>query len=127
MRKPLAIASLLMLLTACSSFEFPGVYRLKVDQGNIITQEMVDQLELGMSRSQVEYVMGTPLIRDTFSPDRWDYLYVVNKGSEREERHELTAFFENDRLVKIVTDVQPSEKAKIAAESEGEDAGTQEQ
>jgi outer membrane protein assembly factor BamE len=125
MRKPLAIASLLMLLTACSSFEFPGVYRLKVDQGNIITQEMVDQLELGMSRSQVEYVMGTPLIRDTFSPDRWDYLYVVNKGSEREERHELTAFFENDRLVKIVTDVQPSEKAKIAAE--GEDSATQEQ
>ncbi|WP_273009515.1 outer membrane protein assembly factor BamE, partial [Spongiibacter tropicus] len=52
----IATVSLLLLLGACSSLEFPGVYRLSIDQGNIITQEMVDQLEIGMSRSQVEYV-----------------------------------------------------------------------
>jgi outer membrane protein assembly factor BamE len=70
MYKLLATACLLVSLAACSSLEFPGVYRLPIDQGNVITQEMVDKLKIGMTRSQVEYVMGTPLVRDTFSPKR---------------------------------------------------------
>ncbi len=109
----IATVSLLLLLGACSSLEFPGVYRLSIDQGNIITQEMVDQLEIGMSRSQVEYVMGTPLIRNTFNPDRWDYVYTLNKEGKPSDRHQLSAFFEGDTLVKIVTDVAPSEEGRV--------------
>lgn len=109
----IATVSLLLLLGACSSLEFPGVYRLSIDQGNIITQEMVDQLEIGMSRSQVEYVMGTPLIRNTFNPDRWDYVYTLNKDGKPSDRHQLSAFFEGDTLVKIVTDVAPSEEGRV--------------
>lgn len=111
----IATASLVFLLGACSSLEFPGVYRLSIDQGNIIKQEMVDQLEIGMSRSQVEYVMGTPLIRDTFSPNRWDYVYTLNKDGKPAERHQLSAYFEGDTLVRIVTNVTPSEEGKIGA------------
>lgn len=110
----IATASLIIFLSGCSSLEFPGVYRLPIDQGNIITQEMVDQLEIGMTRSQVEYVMGSAVLRDSFSPNRWDYIYTLNKEGKPAERHQLTAFFENDRLVRIVTDITPSEKGKLA-------------
>ena len=115
MYKLLASACLAMMLAACSSFEFPGVYRLEIDQGNIITQEMVDQLEIGMSRSQVEFIMGTPLVRDTFNPDRWDYVYTLVQDGERTERKQLSVFFTNDRLSKIDSTEKPSEKAKISA------------
>lgn len=118
----IATASLIMLISACSSLEFPGVYRLPIDQGNIITQEMVDQLEIGMTRSQVEYVMGTSLLKDSFSPNRWDYVYTLNKDGKPAERHQLSAFFENDRLVRIVTDVTPSEDSKLAPANDGEPA-----
>ncbi len=113
----IATASLILLLGACSTLEFPGVYRLPIDQGNIITQEMVDKLEIGMSRSQVEYVMGSPLIRDSFNPNRWDYVYTLNKDGKPSERHQLSAFFDGDTLVRIVTDVKPSTKGKIGAAS----------
>ena len=116
----IATVSLLLLLGACSSLEFPGVYRLSIDQGNIITQEMVDQLEIGMSRSQVEYVMGTPLIRDSFSPDRWDYVYTLNKEGKPAERHQLSAYFQGDKLVRIVTDVKPSAEGKIGSSAEAD-------
>lgn len=116
----IATVSLLLLLGACSSLDFPGVYRLSIDQGNIITQEMVDQLEIGMSRSQVEYVMGTPLIRDTFNPDRWDYVYTLNEDGKPAERHQLSAFFEGDTLVKIVTDVAPSADSRVSNEAAAE-------
>ncbi|MDF1694159.1 MAG: outer membrane protein assembly factor BamE [Zhongshania sp.] len=109
MYRRFATACLLVTLAACSSLEFPGVYRLPIDQGNIITSEMVDQLKVGMSRSQVEYVMGTPMVRDTFSPNRWDYIYTLSKPDEPVERHQLTAYFEGDTLVKFTTDVKPTD------------------
>lgn len=121
MYRLLATACLLVSLAACSSLEFPGVYRLPIDQGNVITQEMVDQLKIGMTRSQVEYVMGTPLVRDTFSPDRWDYIYSLNdRNNEKQERHHLTAFFVDDKLSEFSTDIKPSpeQAAETAPDTE---------
>ncbi|WP_373081150.1 outer membrane protein assembly factor BamE [Zhongshania sp.] len=115
MYRRFATACLLLSVAACSSLEFPGVYRLPVDQGNIITSEMVDQLKIGMSRSQVEYIMGTPMVRDSFSPNRWDYIYTLNKPGKPKERHQLTAFFEGDSLVKFTTDVKPSDAKPVEA------------
>ncbi|MFT7405001.1 outer membrane protein assembly factor BamE [Zhongshania sp.] len=126
MYKLLATACLLVSLAACSSLEFPGVYRLPIDQGNVITQEMVDKLKIGMTRSQVEYVMGTPLVRDTFSPDRWDYIYSLNdQNNEKQERHHLTAFFVDGKLSEFDTDIklspeQAAETAPDAAEATDE-------
>ncbi len=68
------------LSSACGFVGFPGVYKINVEQGNIVTQEMVDQLKPGMNRRQVRFILGTPLIEDTFNQNRWDYLYVKRNG-----------------------------------------------
>lgn len=115
-------ACLILALSACSSWEFPGVYHLDIDQGNIVNQDMVDQLELGMSRSQVEYIMGTPLVRDSFNPNRWDYVYRLREDGKTTERHALSAFFEGDTLVKIVTDIKPSTDSKMNRDTQPDSA-----
>jgi len=94
-----------LALAACA--EFPGVYKIDIEQGNIITQDMVDQLKPGMSRSQVRYIMGTPLITDTFDQNRWDYLYSIQrKGKKREQEH-LILIFDGDKLLSIRGDYAP--------------------
>lgn len=125
MQKFLVITALTfttLLLSACSSLEFPGVYKLTIEQGNIVTQEMVDQLKPGMSREQVEFIMGSPLIKDSFNRDRWDYLYSIERGDEPREQHRLSIFFEYDRLKSFTGDFVPSsatgDEASPATESE---------
>jgi outer membrane protein assembly factor BamE len=120
MYRLLATACLLVSLAACSSLEFPGVYRLPIDQGNVITQEMVAKLKIGMTPSQVEYIMGTPLVRDPFSRDRWDYVYSLdNQNTEKQERHNLTAFFVDGKLSEFNTDIKlsPEQAAETAADA----------
>lgn len=85
------------LLAGCIS-----IYRMDVAQGNIVTSEQIDQLKLGMTRSQVRFVLGTPLVTDSFHPDRWDYFYSLHKGSEaRPETRRLTVIFKGDALASI--------------------------
>ncbi len=98
MRKTLALIIILSPLFACSTLEFPGVYKLPIEQGNIVTEEMVSQLEPGMSTGQVEFVLGTPLSRDSFASDRWDYLYVLRKPDDTVEKQRLTVYFDNGAL-----------------------------
>jgi len=88
-------------LSGCSYFQFPGVHKVEIQQGNIITQEMVAQLQPGQTKSQVRYIMGTPLIADTFNQDRWDYFFSRQKGSDEEQKN-ITIFFINDKLSKVV-------------------------
>ena len=95
-------------LGGCSYFQFPGVHKVEVQQGNIVDQEMIDQLRPGMTKSQVRYVMGTPLIADTFNQDRWDYFFSKQKGANLLEKESVTVYFENGLLTKIVGDYQPS-------------------
>lgn len=97
-----------LTLSACSTLQFPGIYRLPIEQGNIITQEMVDQLQPGMSRSQVEYIMGTALIQDSFNENRWDYVYTLRRGDLSREQKNLTIFFEGDRMTHFTGDYEPS-------------------
>ena len=99
MQKILA-AVLCALLTACA--EFPGVYKIDIDQGDVITQEMVDQLQPGMTKRQVRFIMGTPLITDTFNQQRWDYIHSHQPGGEARQQKRLTLLFdETDKLVSI--------------------------
>ena len=92
----------LTLLSGCgSNFGFPGAYRIDVEQGNIVTPEMVEQLKPGMSRRQVRFVMGTPLVEDTFNPDRWDYHYVKRNGTNTLSESQLTVFFDGEELVNV--------------------------
>ena len=102
------ILAVAVLFTGCSNLEFPGVYRLSIDQGNIITQEMVDQLQPGMSRSQVQFIMGSPLIQDTFHQDRWDYIYTLRDGEGHTVQQRLTIFFRDGKLDHFSGNVLPS-------------------
>lgn len=97
-----------LFLAGCgSNIGFPGVYRIDVEQGNIITSDMVEQLQQGMTRRQVRFILGTPLIEDTFHNDRWDYRYTLRNGTNTLEENMLTVYFEDDKLVNVMGDLLP--------------------
>lgn len=82
-------------------------HKIDVQQGNYVTQEMVAKLKPGMSRSQVRFVLGTPLITDVFHESRWDYVYRLEKAGKLVEQRKLTVVFEGDRLLRLDGDVIP--------------------
>jgi outer membrane protein assembly factor BamE len=94
-----------LLVAACSKIRFPGVYRPDLQQGNVVTEEMLDQVELGMDRRKVRFILGTPLLTDPFNQDRWDYLYSLKKGSGDRVQRNISLWFENERLVRIEGDI----------------------
>jgi outer membrane protein assembly factor BamE (lipoprotein component of BamABCDE complex) len=91
--KRVGIVLVVLLATGCA---FPGVYRIDIPQGNIITQDMVDQLRPGLTKRQVTFILGTPLIRDTFDQDRWDYLYSYQPGGGERAQERLAVFFDDN-------------------------------
>jgi outer membrane protein assembly factor BamE len=95
---------LILLLSGCSKDKIPGVYRIDIQQGNDLTQDMINQLRPDMTKKQVAYVMGTPLLIDTFHPDRWDYIYSHHPGNGNREQRRLTLFFTDDKLNHIEGD-----------------------
>jgi outer membrane protein assembly factor BamE len=95
-------------LTGCSYLKFPGVYRIAVQQGNIIDQKKVDQLKLGMTKRQVQYIMGSPLLNDAFHEHRWDYIYQVRLGDETLRNRRFTVYFEGEKLVRYDGDYEPN-------------------
>jgi outer membrane protein assembly factor BamE len=97
---------LVLLISGCSNYKTPSVYRIDIQQGNDITQEMISQLKQDMSKSQVAYVMGTPLIIDTFNPDRWDYLYSFRPGNGLREQRNITIYFKQDKLDRLTGDTR---------------------
>ncbi len=95
----------LLALAGCS---FPGVYKIDIQQGNVVTQDMIDQLRPGMTRRQVRFIMGNPLIQDTFHPNRWDYLYSLQPGGGQRQQERMSVFFnENDQLANLSGDFMP--------------------
>ena len=85
-----------MLLAGCS---IPKIFQVVISQGNLVDQEMLDKLEIGMTESQVKFVMGTPLISDTFYPNRWDYFTSVTQGTTTYTNQKVTLYFEDNKLV----------------------------
>ncbi|HEN8797665.1 outer membrane protein assembly factor BamE [Pseudomonas sp. CM25] len=95
----------LLALAGCS---FPGVYKIDIQQGNVVTQDMIDQLRPGMTRRQVRFIMGNPLIQDTFNTNRWDYLYSLQPGGGKRQQERMSIFFnESDQLVSLSGDFMP--------------------
>lgn len=83
-------------------------YRIDIQQGNAVTQKMAAKLKPGMTRAQVRFALGTPLVVDPFRKDRWDYVYYYEKpGAPREYRH-IVVVFKGDRLERLEGDVVPS-------------------
>jgi outer membrane protein assembly factor BamE len=90
----------LSLLFACQS-RLLTVYKINIQQGNSLESEAVDKVKIGMSREQVHYVLGTPLITDSFHPDRWDYIYLFIPGYGEQERRQLIITFDRDEVINI--------------------------
>ena len=87
-------------LSACAQW-LPEAHKLDIHQGNTVKLEQLESIEIGMTKSDVRKIMGSPLLSDPFHDQRWDYIYrfIPNKGFERKSL--LTLYFENDILVKI--------------------------
>jgi outer membrane protein assembly factor BamE len=93
-----------LLLSAC-------VYRPDIQQGNLLEEDNVDQVEIGMSRSAVQFLLGTPMVADSFHQERWDYPYYLKLGRSKDiERKWVVVYFEDDRVSRIERDLtfQPS-------------------
>ena len=99
---PLALGA---AVAACTGEHIPFVYKVDIDQGNIVNQDMLDQLEPGMDKARVRYIMGSPMLVDVFHKDRWDYIYLRRPGRGKPEKRRITLYFENDQLAHIDGDV----------------------
>jgi len=102
-------------LAGCARMpELPAVispYRIDIQQGNVVTQEMIDKLKPGMTRSQVRFALGSPLIVDPFRNDRWDYVYTFQRQGRPMESRRVVVIFENEKLLRVEGDVVPQDPA----------------
>ena len=104
---------ILLLLTSCIK-----TYKHDVQQGNILDPERLARLELGMSKSDVQTLLGTSLLQDSFHPDRWDYFYSIRKAREKDtEKKLLTLYFKNDKLDQIVGTVTSTEETEAGSQT----------
>ena len=100
-------AILVLFMGGCSWDWLPFVYRQDIHQGNVISQEMIDQLRPGMTKRQVTYIMGAPLMVDPFHDERWDYVYSNQPGDEPRVQKNVTLIFSGDELVSLQGDFRP--------------------
>ncbi len=110
MRSILIYLSLPLLLAGCGMKDWyhgSWPYRINVDQGNVITQKAVDQLQVGMTKRQVVFVMGTPLVVDPFHLNQWDYIYTIQISRDPLAKRQITLTFEGEQLVEIQGDLAP--------------------
>jgi len=106
------IALVALAAAACGPL---APYRIDIQQGNFVSQETVAQLRRGMTKEQVRYLLGTPLMNDIFHADRWDYVYLLDRPRQTPVKRRLTVFFEGDKLTRVAGDV-------VAAADEGKAA-----
>ena len=112
LRTILMLATLLLALGGCRV-----VYKMDVNQGNLVDQEMVDQLKPGMTRRQVALIMGTPAVVSPFDDDRWSYTSSFSHRGRKAEVKTLTLVFEDDLLARIEGDYFPQRNAQLLEES----------
>jgi len=99
-------------LVAGCGLRIPGVtpYKMEIQQGNYVTQEMASQLRSGMGKEQVRQVLGTQLLADAFHNDRWDYVYWREDAWGKREMRKLAVFFMNGKLVRVEGDIVASQE-----------------
>ncbi len=102
--------ALALLLGACALPEFMQPYRMDIQQGNFVTQDMVSQLKPGMSKEQVRFILGSPLLTDVFHAERWDYVYYLDRRGQPREQRRLAVHFQEGKLARLEGDVVPAEE-----------------
>jgi len=116
MAVPVLIAA--FALAGCGDRRIPGVYRLDVQQGNVVEQEQLAMLEPGMNKSKVQFVLGTPLVVDVFNQDRWNYVYTFQKGGGDVAQRRVSLHFEDGLLTRIDGDLEAPSPGAASAEAE---------
>jgi outer membrane protein assembly factor BamE len=101
------VAALCLLVAGCAWAPTWGVYKIDVNQGNFITQDLVDKLKVGQTKSQVRLILGTPLVADAFHANRWDYVFRYESGGRVLEERKFMALFQDDKLTKWGGDELP--------------------
>ena len=116
-----SLAAVIFALSGCSLLSrdrldnFNITYKINIQQGIVVTQEMADQLKTGMTRDQVKFVLGTPILLDPFHANRWDYPFRFQPGRGRIEERRFAVYFENDRLSRFDGDPLPTEEEFAAS------------
>ncbi len=110
MRPILPIVLLLVALLAGCNL----LYKPEVQQGTLLTSEMLEKLKPGMTKRQVRLLLGSPPVSDTFHPERWDYVYSIGRAGENVTPQHLTLYFRNDALLRAEGDLAPAALAKPA-------------
>ena len=100
-----------------------GVYKLDINQGNFISQDMIEKLKVGQSRAQVRLVLGTPLIVTLFRDDRWDYAYMFTRQGHVVEQRNFTVYFVDEKLARWEGDEAPPSAAELNREAAARTAG----
>lgn len=99
---------LLTLTSACSWIKFPSIHKVEIQQGNIVTQEMIDKLQLSMTKPQVQFTLGTPLIIDTFEQTRWEYFFSYVDSNGVQTQRQVSLFFDDEgKLSRVTGDYLP--------------------
>lgn len=118
-----AAAAVVVLAAGCSFTTLTdrlNPYRVDVRQGNYVDQEMVARLKKGMSREQVRFALGTPLVTDVFHADRWDYVYRLRPGRGEPQQRVLSVYFDGDKLDRVAGDVQSGDAPAAAVDAQTE-------
>lgn len=121
MKRPRIVAAVFLAAAvgACSWVPRPvSEYKIDIQQGNVLTQDMVSQLRPGLTKDQVRFILGTPVLMDMFHANRWDYIYRLQKGSTGEvEMRKFSTFFDaNDKLIRVGGDVAALQASDLSAE-----------
>lgn len=119
----------LTLLAGCGSWSNPidriKPHKIDIPQGNALTQDMLDKLKPGMTKSQVRFILGTPLIVDPFHNNRWDYVFRLEKEGKLVENRRVTVVFEDDRLKALQGDIvaAPAKSEAVKSDAAQTEAG----
>ena len=95
----------LIFVYVCALLSAGCVYQAALSQGNLLDQEDIDQVEVGMTRGQVRFLLGTPMIDDPFHEDRWDYVYYLRIGRDKAIfKRWISIFYDGDNVIEVVKD-----------------------
>ena len=123
MNRLLAVAVVMVAALAGCNY-VPQVitpYRMEIQQGNFLSQQMVSQLKPGLTKEQVRFLLGTPLLIDPFHANRWDYVFYREAKGGTVEHRQLSVFFEDDRLTRVTGDAKPAGSNTPAADTPAAD------
>lgn len=103
----LALIPVFTTLAACGSWWLPRPHKINIQQGNVLAKDAIAQIEIGMSKSQVTSLLGQPLTSNQINPDRWEYIYSINRSGDKPKVQRLSLEFENDQVAALEKDGLP--------------------